>query len=112
MSQRANAGPPLALPSAAEPAVRAADQWAATCRRRPMWPRRQLDAEQLDQPLTPQAGAVLAGSGRGEAPPYRSAPDFPPAAPPPPPFAFLPVSAPDVPLPPKKSICFPAGSGL
>ena len=61
------------------------------------------------QPLTPQAGVVLTGTAsEGEAPPpYRSAPDFPPAAPP---FTFLP--APDVPLPPKKSVSFSGGPSV
>ena len=110
MSQRANAGPPLA-PSNPQPSQPSRPQssgasYLQKAARRANW----TPANSI-QPLTPQAGAVLTGAAaEGEAPPYRSAPDFPPAAPPPPPFAFLPVSAaPDVPLPPKKSVSFSGG---
>ena len=112
MSQRANAGPPLA-PSNPQPSQPSRPQSsgasylqkaAHVAARRANW-----TPSNSIQPLTPQAGVVLTGTAsEGEAPPpYRSAPDFPPAAPP---FTFLP--APDVPLPPKKSVSFSGGPSV
>ena len=112
MSQRANAGPPLA-PSNPQPSQPSRPQSSGASYLQKAARRANWTPSNSIQPLTPQAGAVLTGAvAEGEAPPYRSAPDFPPAAPPPPPFAFLPVPAPDVPLPPRKSVSFSGGPAV
>ena len=111
MSQRANAGPPLA-PSNPQPSQPSKPQSSQASYLQKAARRANWTPSNSIQPLTPQAGVVLTGTAsEGEAPlPYRSAPDFPPAAPPPPPpFAFLP--APDVPLP-KKSVSFSGGPSV
>ena len=110
MSQRANAGPPLA-PSHPQPSQPPRPQSSGASYLQKAARRANWTPSNSIQPLPPQAGVVLTGTAsEGEAPPpYRSARDFPPAAPPPPPFAFLPVHAPDVPLPPKKSVSFSGG---
>ena len=111
MSQRANAGPPLAPsnPQPSQPSKPQSSQAsylqkaAHVAARRANW-----TPSNSIQPLPPQAGVVLTGTAaEGEAPPYRSAPDFPPAAPP---FTFLPAT--DVPLPPKKSVSFSGGPSV
>ena len=113
MSQRANAGPPLA-PSNPQPSQPSKPQSSQASYLQKAARRANWTPSNSIQPLTPQAGVVLTGTAsEGEAPPpYRSAPDFPPAAPPPPPFAFQPVHAPDVPLPPKKSVSFSGGPSV
>ena len=109
MSQRANAGPPLA-PSNPQPSQPSKPQSSQASYLQKAARRANWTPSNSIQPLTPQAGVVLTGTAsEGEAPPYRSAPDFPPAAPPPP-FPFLP--APDVPLPPKKSVSFSGGPSV
>ena len=107
MSQRANAGPPLA-PSNPQPSQPSKPQSSQASYLQKAARRANWTPSNSIQPLTPQAGVVLTGTAaEGEAPPYRSAPDFPPAAPP---FTFLP--APDVPLPPKKSVSFSGGPSV
>ena len=111
LSQRASAGPPLA-PSNPQPSQLSKPQSSQASYLQKAALRANWTPSNSIQPLTPQAGVVLTGTAsEGEAPPpYRSAPDFPPAAPPPSPFTFLP--APDVPLPPKKSVSFCGGPSL
>ena len=108
LSQRAHAGPPLA-PSNPQPSQPSKPQSSQASYLQKAARRANWTPSNSIQPLTPQAGVVLTGTAsEGEAPPpYRSAPDFPPAAPP---FTFLP--APDVPLPPKKSVSFSGGPSV
>ena len=108
LSQRASAGPPLA-PSNPQPSQLSKPQSSQASYLQKAARRANWTPSNSIQPLPPQAGVVLTGTAsEGEAPPpYRSAPDFPPAAPP---FTFLP--APDVPLPPKKSVSFSGGPSV
>ena len=108
LSQCASAGPPLA-PSNPQPSQLSKPQSSQASYLQKAARRANWTPSNSIQPLTPQAGVVLTGTAsEGEAPPpYRSAPDFPPAAPP---FTFLP--APDVPLPPKKSVSFSGGPSV
>ena len=108
LSQRAHAGPPLA-PSNPQPSQPSKPQSSQASYLQKAARRANWTPSNSIQPLTPQAGVVLTGTAsEGEAPPpYRSAPGFPPAAPP---FTFLP--APDVPLPPKKSVSFSGGPSV
>ena len=110
LSQRASAGPPLA-PSNPQPSQLSKPQSSQASYLQKAARRANWTPSNSIQPLTPQAGVVLTGTAsEGEAPPpYRTAPDFPPAAPP---FTFLPAPAPDVPLPPKKSVSFSGGPSV